>query len=187
MCDAVLPVYHTETDAFRLYTSRLAPRLKVRNRTFYRQRINTMYARKKAALKNNLEKAQWVCTTADAWTSRRRAYIGITAHWLDSQLKRRSACLAVRRIVGKCDFEVIAKLLESVYEEFDLLRKLTATVTDNGSNFLKAFRLFGATTPSLGTSTLSSSSTSRLLTDEYDDQDVLTQNEPFSRRPNQVI
>lgn len=80
-----------------------------------------MYARKKAALKNQLNEVKWMCTAADAWTSRRRAYIGITAHWLDSDLKQRSTCLEIRRIVDKCDKEVIARLLESVYEEFDIL------------------------------------------------------------------
>ena len=46
-------------------------------------------------------------------------------------------------LIGKCDYEVIARLLESVYEEFEITSKVSATVTDNGSNFLKAFRLFG--------------------------------------------
>ena len=55
-------------------------------------------------------------------TSRRRSFIGITAHWINRNLTRRSACLAVR-VVGKCDYDVIAKLLESVYEEFDILQR----------------------------------------------------------------
>lgn len=60
-------------------------------------------------------------------------------------MMRRSACLVVRRVVGKCDYDVIAKLPESVYEEFHILDKVKATITDNGSNFLKAFRLDGST------------------------------------------
>lgn len=144
LCDAVLPVYHTETEAFRTYTRKLQPRLKVRNRAFYRKQIASMYIKKRAALMNQLRGALWICTTADGWTSRRRAFIGITAHWIAPNLKRRSVCLAVRRVIGKCDFEIIAKLLEGVYEEYDILHKLTATVTDNGSNFVKAFRLYGS-------------------------------------------
>ncbi|KAK4028052.1 hypothetical protein OUZ56_017215 [Daphnia magna] len=41
-------------------------------------------------------------------------------------------------------FRVIAKLLEAVYEEYDILHKLRAMVTNNGSNFVKEFRLYGA-------------------------------------------
>ena len=165
LCDAVLPVYHTETGAFRSYTRKLQPRLKVRNRAFYRKKITSMYVKKRAAVMNQLRDALWICTTADGWTSRRRAFIGITAHWIAPDLKRRSVCLAVRRVIGKCDFEVIAKLLEGVYEEYDILQKLTATVTDNGSNFVKAFRLFGASslhsTIERSTSTQNAPSTSR--------------------------
>ena len=105
-----------------------------------------MYMTKKKFLTNELkEKAKWICTTADGWTSRRRSFIGITAHWLDQNLKRRSACLAVRRVVGTCDYDVIGKLLESVYEEFDILDKVIVTITDNGINFVKVFRLYGST------------------------------------------
>ena len=119
--------------------------MKIRGRRFYRKRIAALCIKKKVALKNILKKeAKWICTTADGWTSRRRSFIGITAHWLNQNLTRRSACLGVRRVVGQCDYDVIAKLLESVYEEFDILDKVTATITDNGSNFLKAFRLYGS-------------------------------------------
>ena len=68
---------------------------------------------------NQLRDALWICTTADGWTSRRRAFIGITAHWIAPDLKRRSVCLAVRRVIGKCDFEVIAKFLGNCWGPFD--------------------------------------------------------------------
>lgn len=101
------------------------------------------YARQKAILTTMLESASWVCTTADAWTSRRRSFVGVTVHWLTPDLVRKSGCLAVRRVIGTANYEVLAKLLESVNAEFGIINKLTATITDNGSNFVKAFRVFG--------------------------------------------
>ncbi len=68
--------------------------------------------------------------------------LGLTVHWLNNDLKRKSAWLAIRRVVGKCDYEVVSKLLESIHEEF----KITATITDRGSNFVKAFNLFAKNT-----------------------------------------
>lgn len=130
---------------FECLWKRWPPDVKGEVGDFYRKQIAATYITKKAVLKNELkEDAKWICTTADGWTSRRRAFIGITVHWLNQNLKRRSACLAVRRVVGTCDYDVIAKLLESVYEEFDILDKVIATITDNGSNFVKAFRLYGS-------------------------------------------
>lgn len=69
--------------------------------------------------------------------------MGLTVHWLTPDLVRKSACLAVRRVIGTTSYEVLAKLLESVHAEFGIINKLTATITDNGSNFVKAFRVFG--------------------------------------------
>lgn len=143
LCDAVLPVYHADRIEFRRFMKRLCPKLNMRHRKFYRKKINAYYLRQKMLLKKDLKDADWVCTTADAWSTRRKSYIGVTAHWLSEDLKRKSACLAVKRIRGKATYDVIAKLLEDIHDDFDITRKLTATITDNGSNFIKAFKVFG--------------------------------------------
>ena len=60
----------------------------------------------------------------------------------NNDLKRKSACLAIRRVVGKCDYVVLEKLLESIHEEF----KITATIKERGGNFVKAFHIFATNT-----------------------------------------
>ena len=53
-------------------------------------------------------------------------------------------CLSIRRIFGKHSYDLLARHLEKIHGEFGLLDKTRLTSTDPGSNFLKAFRLFGA-------------------------------------------
>lgn len=56
----------------------------------------------------------------------------------------KSAAIACRRFPGSHSFERIAELLNDVHLSFGLdSKKIVATVTDNGSNFIKAFKEFG--------------------------------------------
>ena len=64
----------------------------------------------------------------------------MTVHWIDEKsLIRQVACLAVREIVGRHTYDVLAKTIYNVNEEFGISNKVCFTVTDSGSNFLKAF------------------------------------------------
>ncbi len=93
-----------------------------------------------------LQNALYVCTTADMWSSRQRNFIGMTVHWLVDDFNRRSACLAIRRFKGSHTYDVIAKAINDIHSEFNISKKVSITITDSGSNFLKAFRVFGPTT-----------------------------------------
>ena len=77
---------------------------------------------------------------------RRRSFLGMTVHWTDSNtLSRKAACLAVRQIKGMHTYDVLAKELEEIIDEYELKSKICFTITDSGSNFPKAFRLFSDT------------------------------------------
>ncbi|KZR96349.1 Uncharacterized protein APZ42_009361, partial [Daphnia magna] len=80
------------------------------------------------------------------WCSYRKNFIGKTVHWYDNKLQRHKACLAVRRLVGKVDYILLAHKLDDIYTEFKIAKKIEATVTDGGSNFMKAFRLYSTPT-----------------------------------------
>lgn len=59
-------------------------------------------------------------------------------------MERKSAAIAYKRIEGTHSAEAIAIELARIYELFGLNNeKIVATVTDNESNFIKAFRMFG--------------------------------------------
>ncbi|KAJ8349349.1 hypothetical protein SKAU_G00244790 [Synaphobranchus kaupii] len=74
-----------------------------------------------------------IATTTDCWSVRRRSFVGITAHWIDpDSLKRCSAALACKQLRGSHTFDVL-----------EIQGKIVRTTTDNGSNFIKTFQVFG--------------------------------------------
>ncbi|XP_043270083.1 uncharacterized protein [Venturia canescens] len=59
-----------------------------------------------------------------------------------------SAAIACRRFSGTHSYDRIAALLTEIHSTFDLdSEKVLAVVTDNGSNFIKAFKVFGVNMP----------------------------------------
>lgn len=70
--------------------------------------------------------------------------MGITCHWIEPEtLDRKSAALACERIRGRHTYDVIAAKVSQIHAEFQIQGKVSATVTDNGSNFVKAFNEYG--------------------------------------------
>ena len=66
----------------------------------------------------------------------------MTIHWIDPEsLSRKRSVLACDRLQGVQSYDVIAKKMCHVHWNFAIESKVTKTTTDNGSNFVKAFRL----------------------------------------------
>lgn len=67
----------------------------------------------------------------------------MTVHWIDpTTMKRKKSVLACRRLLGRHTFDILAKTMETVHMEFRIENKVKKTTTDNGSNFVKAFRYY---------------------------------------------
>ncbi|XP_065318701.1 uncharacterized protein LOC135926697 [Gordionus sp. m RMFG-2023] len=67
----------------------------------------------------DLSEVSYVCTTADCWSGHRRAFIGLTIHWLDPlTLKRRTAALALRGIIGRQTYDVLANEIIGIHKVF---------------------------------------------------------------------
>lgn len=70
-----------------------------------------------------------------------RHFLGVMALWLEPDtLERKVATLACRRMVGSVTYDRLAVAINDIMEEYGLQGKVTRVVTDNGSNFVKAFR-----------------------------------------------
>jgi hypothetical protein len=120
----------------------LASPLKIKSPTTYATYLQQEYSKKKTLLKESLDSVNSVCTTADCWKNRSgKEFLGMTCHWLGPELQRRSAVLAVRRMKGRITYLELGKEMNSIHREFGLVGKVSETITDNGSNFVKSFKV----------------------------------------------
>lgn len=110
--------------------------------------LKNQYDEQKQLIIEAMSKSRKVCTTSDAWTKGGKSFLGVTAHYIDeTTLKRYSFLLAFRRIFGRSTYDVLGKLMYDIHNEFGLnVDKITHTVTDGGSNYCKAFRIYGTET-----------------------------------------
>ncbi|CAG5096883.1 Protein of unknown function [Cotesia congregata] len=97
------------------------------------------------AILDIIKKGGYVCTTADVWTGGSRRFLGVTVSWIHpGSLEHKSAAIACRRFYGTHSFDAIAEQLSDIHSSFRLTaQSIRATVTDNGSNFVKDFKEFG--------------------------------------------
>lgn len=98
----------------------------------------------KNKLSHILNKQRHLCVTADVWSSRAQAYLGMTVHFINENFKRESFLLSFRRMKCKQTYSALSHEITKVLAEFSIsTEKITHIVTDGGSAFCKAFRVFG--------------------------------------------
>ncbi|KAF2880779.1 hypothetical protein ILUMI_25407 [Ignelater luminosus] len=96
-------------------------------------------------LKMQIGKQRFLCSTADIWASK-RSFMEVTMHSLDDKLKRVFVALAFQRFRGYHNYKNIEKL-DYIYVKYGInTNQIIATVTDNASNFVKAFSEFTSQT-----------------------------------------
>ncbi len=129
------------------YFTGLAPEVNVMCRRTLTARLHEQHNSMITSLKDCLKTVRYVCITTDCWSAYGKGYLGVTCHWIDvDTLTRQSAALACRRLLGSHTFDKLAEALTDVFNEFELTvdpNKIVCCVTDNGSNFTKAFSEFG--------------------------------------------
>jgi len=148
MVNEMRPLCTVEKQSFIELVTGLAPSRTVPCRKTMSVRINKKHSEMTSGLKSLLSSVSHVCTTAHIWSSHNRSYMGMTVHWIGDTSEtyiRKSATISCRRFTGAHTYDRIAEVISAVHADFDLpLDKIVSTVTDNASNFAKAFVIFSA-------------------------------------------
>lgn len=100
----------------------------------------------------------------------------MTCHLIDPiTYERKSFVLGCKRIIGSHTYLNITETMTCMTQEYNIhYSKISHTVTDNASNFAKAFRTFSTSIKSTQSTTLSIGLTED--SSPYEDSDVETEN-----------
>jgi hypothetical protein len=142
--DTLSPLSVVEQSSFKGLLVSLCPSIVMPSRYMITMRLEKTKDSVMASVKTAMVDVDWVATTTDCWTAHHRSFLGVTAHRLNKEsMKRECAALACRRLTGKHDYLLLGKELCKVHDQFEITEKVIGTTTDNGSNFVKAFSVFG--------------------------------------------
>lgn len=148
------PLMRTETDGFLNliavclgYSSKSEIPIKIISARTVGRRISEMYTQHVENVKNILSKQQWFCLTMDIWSCKTRSFLGVSIHYIDDEsFERKSLVLCCEDFPRPHTHQHIAERVQMLYEKFSLMpSSIVASVTDNGSNFVCAFKNFGRT------------------------------------------
>ena len=72
-----------------------------------------------------------------------RSFLGVSGHWITESLERKNIALAIRRMRGSNTYDKLATALTDIMQELGIQNKVSAAITDSGTNFCNSFDLFG--------------------------------------------
>jgi hypothetical protein len=121
----------------------IAPTKKVIGRKTLMSQLKEDFETLKTNMFEEFATVDYVSITADLWSVASKSFLGVTVHYLAQNLQRKSFALACKRVIGSHTFDVLAKELENILEDFNIIHKTVGCTTDNGSNFVKSFQVFG--------------------------------------------
>lgn len=132
LADCLLPFSFAENESFKRLIHHLQPAAQLPVPSQIQINIESSFDIMKASIIAALGPVERVCITADLWSSGRRCYLGLTAHWLNGvDLNRQCAAIACRRLPGTPTCDSVSSLLNEVFREFRLEGKVAKIVTDN--------------------------------------------------------
>ena len=143
--DGLLPFRFVSLTSFNRIIKAISPKFNVISESTLKRRYGDLATTISQNIKSILNDVSYVATTTDGWSMRGRSFVGVTAHWIDpNTIKRFWAALSCERLQGSHTYDVLAGALSSIHIKFGIAKKVVSTTTDNASNFVKAFRMFGS-------------------------------------------
>lgn len=132
-----------EEPSFKALITTLQPSREVMGRHRLTAKMQGHFDKLKADITSALEKADHVSTTADIWSAGHRSFMGVTVHILTDGLVRHNFAIACRRMEGKHTYDAVASILQNILSSWGIQYKCVGMVTDNATNFAKAFNVHG--------------------------------------------
>ncbi|CAH1980202.1 unnamed protein product [Acanthoscelides obtectus] len=104
--------------------------------------LSKIYNEYTEKIKIKLNKAQAVCVTTDAWTSRNNeSYIALMAHYIDDNSKLCSSTLGCIQYTERHTSENLCTFLKETMNHWQISHKIVAVVSDNAPNIISAIRM----------------------------------------------
>ncbi|KAL4083950.1 hypothetical protein QTP88_029266 [Uroleucon formosanum] len=102
------------------------------DRNYISKKLNTSYTNYISMLTSLLIKQQYICTTADIWSTNNKSYLGMTCHFIEEiSYTHHSYVLGCRRIKGGHNYLNIAEVINEITHTFQIINsKITHTITD---------------------------------------------------------
>lgn len=134
----------TENVEFRDLLHTADARYNVPSRTVIAKELEGICIEMKAKISCYIQQANKICLCTDIWSKKGLAssYLGITGHFFSPKDNRRHCVtLAVRRMPASHTAINIRHIFEDVLSEWEIPNnKISAILTDNGSNIVAAFK-----------------------------------------------
>lgn len=137
------PFSMVEDEGFKSLMKVLAPNYTLPSRKYLSNTLlNNMYQNCHDKTLEMLNSAKSVCITTDHWTSlKNENYLGVTAHYIDSEFTMNHKVLQCMKYEGRHDAVTIAKELRRVLIDWQISNKVLIFVTDNAYNIVNAVKL----------------------------------------------
>ena len=138
------PYSIVENEGFVRYSRNLEPRFVLPSRRLLSERIiPDMYVQVKEVVRKSVVAAKKLSFTTDTWTegSTTKAFIGVSAHWIDNEWQRKFAVLNCEVFSGRHTGDMIAWKFETVLADWHIAKESCHVVLrDNASNMVRAFQ-----------------------------------------------
>jgi hypothetical protein len=136
-----ISLYMVNTDWFRSFIKTVDPKYDCPSSYKVRKMITTMYKNKRDSLQTELANAKWTSITLDMWSDRRmRSFLGITVHFLNENLQRKSMLLEFTEFDSNHTADNIVDKCMFVLDSYGIRQKVCYIITDNAANMIAAFR-----------------------------------------------